>query len=180
MATNKEEFSPTAEAQEHDHENCHAIYEVEENSPVPRASFVGPIQNAPGCATMVANTLSQQSIHEVNVLLEESTGGSLDFLVSFDSLNVSLGSAAYPYVQPPALDALRRAIDERGITMQVNSAYRTLAQQHLLFKWWNFGRGSCGFQKVAPPGASYHQAGLAIDIQDYPCLLYTSPSPRDS
>lgn len=146
------------------HENCRAIYEVEENNPVPKASFIGRVQDAPGCATMIANALSQQSIHEVNVLLEESTKSSSDLLVSFDSLNVSLGDAAYPYLQPPALEALRKAIDERGKTLVVNSAYRTLAQQHLLYRWWRSSR--CNFQTVAPPGASYHQAGLAIDIQD--------------
>ncbi|HEY9751326.1 MAG TPA: peptidoglycan-binding protein [Coleofasciculaceae cyanobacterium] len=48
--------------------------------------------------------------------------------------------------------------------MGVNSAYRALAQQFLLYNWWTSGR--CTFQKVAQPGASYHQAGLAIDIQD--------------
>lgn len=171
MSSDEKPLEPVVDAADHDHEahnheNCLAIYEVEENSPIPRASFVGRIGDAPGCATMIANALSQQSIHEVNLLLEEATGQASDLLVSFDSLNVSLGRAAYPYVQPPALDALRKAIDARGQTMRVNSAYRTLAQQHLLYRWWNFGAGRCNFQAVAPPGSSFHQAGLAIDIED--------------
>ena len=112
MSNREEEFKATTEA--HAHENCHAIYEAEEDSPVPRASFRGRIQDAPGCATMVANTLSQQSIHEVNVLLAAATGGASNLLVSFDSLNVSLGNAAYPYVQPPALEALGKAIEGAG------------------------------------------------------------------
>jgi hypothetical protein len=49
--------------------------------------------------------------------------------------------------------------------MVVNSAYRTLAQQFLLYNWWT--GGVCNFQAVARPGASNHQAGLAIDIEDY-------------
>ncbi|MEO0397398.1 MAG: peptidoglycan-binding protein [Cyanobacteria bacterium P01_A01_bin.137] len=151
------------EENESGHESCDAINEIEENQGI-RASFVGSIQNAPGCATMVANTLSQQSIHEVNILLEDSTSSQSDLLVSFDTLNVSLGSAAYPYLQPPAVEALQKAIADRGITMRVNSAYRTLAQQFLLYNWW-IG-GVCNFQAVAKPGGSYHQAGLAIDIQD--------------
>lgn len=146
-----------------EHENCGAINELEEISP--RASFVGLIKDAPGCATMVANALSQQAIHEVNVLLEEATGSQSELLVSFDTLNVSLGSAAYPYVQPPALEALKNAINDRGQTMVVNSAYRTLAQQFLLYNWWT--GGACHFQAVARPGASNHQAGLAIDINDH-------------
>jgi len=114
---------------------------------------------------MVANTLSQQSIHEVNVLLEEAIGSKSDLLVSFDTLNVSLGNAAYPYLQLPAVEALQKAINDRGTKMIVNSTYRTLAQQFLLYNWWT--SGICNFQKVAKPGASYHQAGLAIDIEDH-------------
>lgn len=161
---NNDNMNPLTEAQGAGHENCAAILEIETQSGVPRASFVGVIKDAPGCATMIANTLSQQAIHEVNVLLEETTGLGSDLLVSFDQLDVSLGSAAYPYVQPPALEGLRKAIEQRGKTMVVNSAYRTLAQQSLLFDWWR--DGVCNFQAVAPPGSSYHQAGLAIDIQN--------------
>lgn len=146
-----------------EHENCGVINELEESSP--KGSFAGSIEDAPGCGTMVANALSQQSIHEVNVLLEEATGSKSDLLVSFDTLNVSLGSAAYPYLQPPALEALEKAISDRGVRMVVNSAYRTLAQQFLLYNWWT--SGTCNFQKVAKPGASFHQAGLAIDIEDH-------------
>ena len=50
-----------------EHEDCGVINELEESSP--RGSFAGSIKDAPGCGTMVANALSQQSIHEVNVLL---------------------------------------------------------------------------------------------------------------
>ncbi len=145
-----------------EHENCGVINELEESSP--RGSFAGSIKDAPGCGTMVANALSQQSIHEVNILLEEATGSKSDLLVSFDTLNVSLGSAAYPYLQPPALEALEKAISDRRATMVVNSAYRALAQQFLLYNWWT--NGVCDFQAVAQPGASYHQAGLALDIED--------------
>jgi hypothetical protein len=145
-----------------EHEDCGVINELEESSP--RGSFAGLIKDAPGCGTMVANTLSQQSIHEVNVLLEEATGSKSDLLVSFDTLNVSLGSAAYPYLQPPAVEALQKAIRDRGTMMVVNSAYRALAQQFLLYNWWT--NGVCAFQAVARPGASYHQAGMAIDIED--------------
>ena len=159
---NEENFEPLNNDHEPEHENCRAINELEESSP--RGSFAGSIEDAPGCGTMVANTLSQQSIHEVNVLLGEATGSKSDLLVSFDTLNVSLGSAAYPYLQPAALEALQKAINDRGTTMVVNSAYRALVQQFLLYNWWT--SGVCAFQAVAKPGASYHQAGLAIDIED--------------
>ena len=45
--------------------------------------------------------------------------------------------------------------------MQVNSAYRTIAQQMLLYN-----DRSNNSNPVAPPGASNHQTGLAIDIED--------------
>jgi N-acetylmuramoyl-L-alanine amidase len=158
----KENLNTLHDDHDSEHENCRIINEIEESSP--RASFIGSMENAPGCATMVANALSQQSIHEVNVLLEEATGSKSDLLVSFDTLNVSLGSAAYPYLQPSAVAALQKAISDRGTTMVVNSAYRALAQQFLLYRWWV--NGVCAFDLVARPGASYHQAGLAIDIQN--------------
>lgn len=148
------------------HENCGVINEIEASSS-PRGSFAGSIEAAPGYATMVANALSQQLIHEVNVLLEEATGSKSNLLVSFDTLikEVSLGDAAYPYLQSPACEALQKAINDRGEPMVVNSAYRTLAQQFLLYNWWT--SGGSPFQTVAPPGASNHQAGLAIDIEDH-------------
>jgi peptidoglycan hydrolase-like protein with peptidoglycan-binding domain len=61
----------------------------------------------------------------------------------------------------PAKQALERAIQDRGQTMQVNSAYRTIAQQMLLYND-RFNNPN----PVAPPGASNHQTGLAIDIED--------------
>ena len=84
-----------------------------------------------------------------------------DAFVSFDDLNVDLLDAAFPYVQSSAKQALQKAIQDRGQTMQVNSAYRTIAQQMLLYND-RFNNPN----PVAPPGASNHQTGLAIDIED--------------
>ncbi len=121
-----------------------------------RAAFTGLLGSAPGCSTFIVDGLSQQLIHQMNLIVP-------DALVSFDDLKVNLGDAAYPFVQPPAKEGLHKAIQERGISMTVNSAYRTIAQQLLLFRW---GRG-CGYSIVAAPGRSNHQSGLAIDIQDH-------------
>jgi hypothetical protein len=46
--------------------------------------------------------------------------------------------------------------------MSINSVYRTIAQQLLLYRW---GSG-CGYPVVASPGKSNHQSGLAIDIKE--------------
>jgi len=119
-----------------------------------RASFAGLLQDAPMFSTAVVNGLSQQLIYQLQLMMP-------DAFVSFDDLNVDLLDAAFPYVQSPAKQALQKAIQDRGQRMQVNSAYRTIAQQMLLYND-RFNNPN----PVAAPGASNHQTGLAIDIED--------------
>lgn len=139
-------------------EPCEEINGREERAAkeFPRAPWSGLVKDAPGCSTSIVNGLSQQLIHQMNIVLP-------DALVSFDGLNVDLEDAAWAYLQPPARRALEAAIQERGIRLKINSAYRTIAQQLLLYRWGKH----CGYHVVAPPGRSNHQSGLAIDI-DYP------------
>ena len=138
-------------------EHCHDVQEGESKAFDGEArSYQGLIKKTPGCSTSACNALSQQLIHQMNVM-------NAGILVSFDDLNVKLQNAAFPYLQAPAKASLAKAIQERGKTMTVNSGYRTIAQQLLLFNW---GRG-CGYPVVAPPGRSNHQSGLAIDINDH-------------
>lgn len=119
-----------------------------------RGSFHGLLQDAPMTSTAVVNALSQQLIYQLQLILP-------DTFVSFDDLKVDLWDAAFPYLQSPAKQALQKAINDRGIVMQVNSAYRTIAQQMLLYND-RFNNPN----PVAPPGASNHQTGLAVDIED--------------
>lgn len=119
-----------------------------------RGSFHGLLQDAPITSTAVVNALSQQLIYQLQLILP-------NVFVSFDDLKVDLWDAAFPYLQSPAKHALQKAINDRGIPMQVNSAYRTIAQQMLLYNN-RFNNPN----PVAPPGASNHQTGLAIDIED--------------
>ncbi len=120
-----------------------------------RASFNGIIQDAPsGVSTSIVNALSQQLIYQMQ-LLEPGR------FLSFEDLNVDLDVAAFPYVQTPAKAALQRAIEARVQMMLINSSYRTVAQQMLLYN----DRHNNG-NPVAPPGTSNHQTGLAIDIED--------------
>ncbi|MGL4503931.1 MAG: peptidoglycan-binding protein [Planktothrix sp.] len=133
-------------------EACFEFYEQESRSAI-RASFNGLVRDVPGESTAIVNALSQQLIHQINLVLPNA-------LVSCDDLNLDLGEAAFPLVQPPAKEALKRAIAARGISMVVNSSYRTIAQQMLLYNWY---RNS---SPVAFPGSSNHQSGLALDIED--------------
>lgn len=134
-------------------EPCEEIYSFEESAPTPRG-FAGLLKDAPQGSTSVANGLSQQLIYQINVIRPNS-------LVSFDDLNVELGNAAYPFVPPEGKEGLRKAIEARGAKLVVNSAYRTIAQQFLLYNW----RAS-NSNPVAKPGTSNHQSGLALDIND--------------
>ncbi|MEG4251953.1 peptidoglycan-binding protein [Microcoleus sp. Pol10D4] len=149
-------ISTSNQTSEYPVERCDEINLGKPRSGVIRGSFNGILKDAPGCSTAIVNGLSQQLIHQMNLIVP-------DALVSFDDLNVDLGDAAYAYLQPAAQKALQSAIQDRGVKMVVNSAYRTIAQQLLLYNW---GSG-CGFSLVAPPGKSNHQSGLAIDIEDY-------------
>ncbi len=119
------------------------------------SSFRGLLQDIPsGQSTAIVNGLSQQLIYQLQLNLP-------NVFVSFETLNVDLLDAAFPYVQLPAKQALERAIKDRGIQMLVNSCYRTIAQQMLLYN-----DRFLNPNPVAPPGASNHQTGLAIDIED--------------
>jgi N-acetylmuramoyl-L-alanine amidase len=136
-------------------EACQEIHNAETTAP--KAGFNGLIQDAPGnSGTVIANGLSQQLIYQINLIVPGA-------LVSFDDLNVELGDAAYPFVPPAGKEALRKAIEKRGKKMVVNSAYRTLAQQMLLF---NDKKNGFNSNPVAAPGRSNHQSGLALDIED--------------
>ncbi|MBD0346280.1 MAG: peptidoglycan-binding protein [Coleofasciculus sp. Co-bin14] len=109
------------------------------------------------CSTALVKELSLQVIDEMNLLIP-------NVLVSFDDLDVSGNDATVNFfLQPKAKDALRRAINRRGVTLRLNSAYRTVVQQHILFSW----RGSSCVGIAATPGKSNHEDGLAIDIPDF-------------
>lgn len=109
------------------------------------------------CSTESVKKLSLQVIDEMNLLIP-------NVLVSFDDLDVSGNEATVNFfLQPKAKEALRRAIKRRGVTLRLNSAYRTVVQQHILFSW----QGSGCVDIAATPGKSNHEDGLAIDTSDF-------------
>lgn len=109
------------------------------------------------CSTSGVQGLSLQIIDEMNLLIP-------NILVSFDDLDVSGDPASVNFfAQPKAKDALRRAIRRRGVTLRLNSAYRTVVQQHILFSW----QGSSCVKIAAKPGKSNHEDGFAIDTPDF-------------
>jgi hypothetical protein len=109
------------------------------------------------CSTAAVKNLSLQVIDEMNLLIPY-------VLVSFDDLDVSGDRATVNFfLQPKAKEALRRAIRNKGKTLTLTSAYRTVVQQHILFSW----QGSECVFIAAKPGWSNHEDGLAIDTLDW-------------
>jgi N-acetylmuramoyl-L-alanine amidase len=108
------------------------------------------------CSTSVLAALDRQLIAEMlaidpNALVDISSLKGVKFA----------GIETHPYLVPAAAAALKEAIACRGQTITINSAYRTIAQQMLLYS----NQKSCGIV-AAPPGKSNHQGGAAIDIED--------------
>jgi hypothetical protein len=111
--------------------------------------------------------LSRQIITEMNSLADIG-----NVLFSFDDLeNVIFtgtsepGRKVNPVLQLPAKEALRAALrDNRHRKLTINSAYRTVAQQHILYQLHL--RGIVG--KAAKPGLSPHEDGLALDVHNFP------------
>ena len=108
------------------------------------------------CFTGLVDGLSQQIIEEMNLLVPNA-------LVSFEDLEVKLQTAAVnPFLQPSARLKLKQAIQQRRKPLKIASAYRTIAQQYLLYEWYKGNR--CGIRLAASPSKSNHENGLALDI----------------
>jgi N-acetylmuramoyl-L-alanine amidase len=106
--------------------------------------------------TTIVNGLSRQILAEINNVAP-------GILVDFSDLDIRINPLQFPFLQQKAKEALARAIRNRGIRMEVNSAYRTCAQQFLLRR----RLGSCNTTAAARPGSSNHESGLALDVEDY-------------
>jgi D-alanyl-D-alanine carboxypeptidase len=79
---------------------------------------------------------------------------------------VVMGSNINAFIQKPARDALVAAAKANpNKKMTVNSMLRTVAQQYLLYRWYQ--NGTCGIALAAKPGNSNHETGLAMDISEY-------------
>lgn len=112
------------------------------------------------CSTSVVLGLSTQIAQEVDCMMPGTLtsfteGGGIDFT----------GSAVLPYIAPEAKADLEAAVAAYGGTIQINSAYRTVVQQYLLYRWWQEGR--CGITAAATPGSSNHETGRALDVNNH-------------
>jgi hypothetical protein len=117
--------------------------------------------NAAGCSTTVVEGLSKQIVDEINCLIGPGTLA----LVPKEP-NLVFSASSFTYLQTPARDDLVKVLKANsGMTMNVDSMLRTVAQQYLLYDWYQAGK--CGIQLAATPGTSNHEQGLAFDTSDY-------------
>ncbi len=124
---------------------------------VTSAVSVGSLVSS-SCSTAVGRGLSVQIAEEVDCM-------SPDSLVRFSSSSrISFASnAVLPFLHARAKADLIKAAAEAKLT--INSGYRTVAQQYLLYRWWQAGR--CGITAAATPGRSNHESGRAIDLGNW-------------
>lgn len=92
--------------------------------------------------------------------------GSLVALEAGGNLVFS-SNAVLPYMSLKAKNDLLAVAATR--TVQVNSGFRTVAQQYLLYRWYQLGR--CGITAAATPGRSNHQSGRAVDLANYSSVI---------
>lgn len=117
------------------------------------------LKNYTPCGTAGLHGLDRQIISVMNELIP-------NVLVDFSDLDIRpAGPEVHPFVQPTAKAGLKRAIQKGGRPLKLNSTYRTIAQQFVLFRQRQQRR--CNRGLVAFPGKSNHQSGLAIDTPDF-------------
>lgn len=111
-----------------------------------------------GCSTSVVVGLSKQIADEIGCMNPAS-------LQKFSPTGniVFSSNAVLPYLSAPAKTAIM-AVGANN-SLQINSGFRTVAQQYLLYRWYQQGR--CGITAAATPGRSNHQSGRAIDLSNY-------------
>lgn len=121
------------------------------------AATVADISNA-GCSTGPAYELSLQVAEEVTCIMpglferyEESD------LIVFDG-------PVMPFLTPQAKQDMLAAVESQDRVLSINSGYRTVVQQYILYRFWQQGR--CGITAAAVPGSSNHESGRALDVDD--------------
>jgi hypothetical protein len=114
------------------------------------------------CSTAVVLGLSKQIAQEVGCanptgLVEVIAGGNLQITTN----------AVLPYLSAEGKSDLMAVAATRVV--QINSAFRTVAQQYLLYEWYLQGR--CGITAAATPGRSNHESGRALDLANYSVVI---------
>jgi uncharacterized protein (TIGR03382 family) len=110
------------------------------------------------CSTSVVIGLSKQISDEIGCanptgLVKFTAGGNLQIT----------SNSVLPYLSSIAKQDIMDVAATKVV--QINSAFRTVAQQYLLYRWFQLGR--CGITAAATPGRSNHESGRALDLANY-------------
>lgn len=104
------------------------------------------------CTTAVVIGLSSQISDEIGC----TSPGSLVRFAAGSGITFT-SNAVLPFLAANAKTDLQAVGD-----VQLNSAFRTIAQQYLIVQWFN--RGLCGIAAAAAVGQSNHESGRAVDL----------------
>ncbi len=122
------------------------------------ASTVNDFGSSGGCSTAVVIGLSSQIADEIGCLYP----GTITHFDTSANL-VSTSNSVLQYLAADAASDLVAASQSGEIDL--NSAFRTLAQQYLLVRW--FDDGECGITAAASVGNSNHESFRAVDLANY-------------
>ena len=117
------------------------------------------LKNYTDCSTVGCKGLDKQLILQTQQL-------SLGLFVNLTGgTGLRFGNAAHPYLQSVAAQSLKKVVESRlGVPLQINSCYRSIAQQFVLYN--HFKTKKCGITTAAAPGKSNHNSGLALDCEN--------------
>jgi hypothetical protein len=123
------------------------------------AGSVADVAAHSGCDSSGVHGISEQLVAvEMNCVAQNT------FLAFAPHAGITLrGSNVYPSLVSPARDAVTSAgdaADAAGSTIEIDSAFRTLAQQYVLYH-----SGACG--TAAKPSRSNHESGKAVDVANF-------------
>ncbi len=110
------------------------------------------------CSTSSVRGLAVQIAREVDCMAPTS-------LVKFSPTSkiTFTSSAVLPFLHGSAKSDLTAVAQNHPL--RVNSGYRTVVQQYLLYRWSRVGR--CGISVAALPGKSNHESGRAVDLANW-------------
>ncbi len=111
------------------------------------------------CSTASVGGLSTQIAEEMQCMAP----GALTRFASGGGIKIE-SSAVLPFLHTDAVTALKKVAAETG-HVEINSAFRTVAAQYLLYRWYEAGR--CGIAIAAKPGTSNHESARAVDLADW-------------
>jgi hypothetical protein len=90
---------------------------------------------------------------------------------TLDSRWIHCSGGCVNMLQSSAADALAQAAASANDYITLNSAWRSSAEQYMLYRWYQ--KGMCGITLAAKPGQSNHEGGRAVDTSNYNYWLNT-------